>query len=355
MIALPKDELPFHEIDLNSQSTELENIIISQPKKPHRGLHVSEELLPGISPLILEEPIQVLMLSPSVEKMLISFNKTALKDLLQLNAQEWVLFKGVGQERLEEIHDKLDSYLKSHAQVSTKCIDFASLIRVLVGSCQRKQAFILLDLYGLSDLIAISQAEKGEIRRLTPDEKIVICHHLKQELKASEVSEKLHHAMGEIVQVLVKPWMRQQEGLAQASELMEHFERISKEPSITPKVLKFICEVFLDESCVLAPFLEKVAREVYGVDSSAIESYQKLIQKVLTYFGNPKTKYSLSELVRMLQQEFAMDWEGVSEIFIRKALYFSSFFTISRNDLGQLTIEVALSNPSARKMQASHT
>lgn len=300
-----------------------------------------EELSPGISPLVLEEPIQVLMLSPSVEKILFAFDKLFLKDLMNINPQEWVLFKGIGQGHLDEIQEKLKEYLKPHVLTPARWIDFACLVRILVGACNRKQAFVLLDSYGLSDFISLSHAEKIEVRRMSEDEKSLMCQNLRMELKVSRASEKLQQVFGEIVQVLIKPWMRKREGLASTSELMERFERISKDPSITHSVLQFISDVFLDEQCVLSPYLEEVARKVYGVDTNTTMAYQKLIQKVLTYFYNPSTRYSLSELVAMLQQEFAKDWDGLPEIFIRKALSFSSFFYIYRNDLGQLMIQVS--------------
>lgn len=95
-----------------------------QPKKNSRNYSHSrfEQLeLPFDFPfkktmdlLVYREPLQVIGFSKRIESWLLGLGKRVVGDLLESDRQSIIRLKGIGQGHLDEINEKLQSYLDQH-------------------------------------------------------------------------------------------------------------------------------------------------------------------------------------------------------------------------------------------------
>lgn len=293
-----------------------------------------------MQPLVLEEPIQVLNLSPQAEKILINHDKRLVKDLIALGSQELVFLRGMGQGHIDEMQHKLHLYLEKHDK-NARQVDFASLIRILTGMFDRKKMYVLLEKFGLSDLISLTPAENVEVIRLPLDSRLKIAQEARQAIYSSHNIRLLGKLLTDIVDVFIKPWIRKRHGLVTRDELVERLQRISQMPDRAFAILNFLSDVFYDRQFILNRYLFQVTPDIYTSSGEVISFYHKFIQRALTYFPAYTNHYHLSEFVRFLQKEFAQEWNVISEEWIAKALSFSSHFRLRKGPTGELVVRLA--------------
>ncbi len=322
--------------DVPSVKTENDFIVEDQLE-----LDLGDAFREWIEPFILDEPIHVLGLSRHAEKCLTDHGKNVLRDLASSNLQEFVFFKGMGQGHIDEIRQKLKEYLENYPINHCRVIDFASWIRTLVASLERKKTRVSLDFYGLADLISLSPAESVEVRRLTLDKKQEWLQEMREYFMQSKKGDSVKINMQKIVDVFVKPWLRMRQGFATKEELTERFLRISYNPALTEQALHFLSVFYFDEGYPLKGYLLQTDQDLFFADQHHVESFHAVISKACSYFYKPKIFYPFAELIRLLQREFACAWIDLDQNFIEKTLKLSSLFQVYKGKQGSLIISLA--------------
>lgn len=293
-----------------------------------------------IKPLVLEEPIQVLRLSQHAEKTLRIHEKLVLRDLIKLNQQEFIFIRGLGQGHIDEIKQKLQTYLADQLIQTKPHIDWTSLIRILSGSMAKLKLALIFEPFGLDAFISLSSAEQLEMRRLSHEERLKLHQEAEEEICSSRNKHVIHDILTDFLNVIIKPWVRRREGLATDDELLERLQRSCQNPELTAPMLSFISEVFFKHQCVFNSYLTEIRPGLYGIDSGIKWMYQSVIQKALTYFYKPYIVYELEELVEFLFKEFALKWENVSCAFISKVLQFDGVFRVCKNEEHRLIVKL---------------
>ncbi len=293
-----------------------------------------------IYPFFLDEPIEVLELNKVAEKVLAHNDIKCLRNLLEHNLEDFVS-KGVGLGHIDEIRKKLSDYLANKDPHKSYEIDFASLLRVLLAGISRKKAYLVLLTYDLQDLISLLPSESLELKRLSESKhQEWICEALDgltSPCKILFVKKKIE----EIADNLFIPWMEKRLGFAALSELMEHMEDLSLDPSISERVLIFLSEVYFSGSFPLDICLPQPVKGVYAKDNYSSDNFHQIHAKALSYFYSPSSKYSLEELRQWMQREFAKQWQGFPEGTVEKVLTLSPAFYVWKNPHGQIEIKLS--------------
>lgn len=289
-----------------------------------------------IESFTLSEPIHVLNLSKPLEKNLIEQGLLSLRALIEKDLSELIFIKGFGQGHIDEIGLKLANYVQGRELYKKDTIDFASLIKCLAASIDRKLVKEGLKDFDLDELIELSPVEGMEIRRLTLEKRNDLKKKFLSELKLK--TEMLEKMMGDIIDVFIKPWLRNRHGLATRAELYERLQRMSDDPEVSTHTLKLIQTL---DTNFLVPHIFQIEEELYCVDEMSCKGFFKVIDKAQTYFYKPYLSYDLSELILWIEREFARDWEGYSEGFIEKALRLSPRFRVRKGEEGVLVIRLA--------------
>lgn len=311
-----------------------------QPANPQIEFEFEMEFRKQLPPLFMQEPIQVLNLSSQAEKILLAQDKRTLQDLTKLNAQDLGLLKSLGQGLIDEMQHKLQVYLEKNSK-NQGHVDFASLIRILTGTFDRKKIYVLLERFGLADLISLTPAENIEVIRLPLESRLKIAQETRQEIYSPQNIRLLGRILIDVADVMIKPWIRKRQGLVTREELIERMQRISQTPDRTFAILNFLSDVFYDRQFILNRYLFQVTTDVYTSTSETISFYHKFIQRALSYFPHRNTYYSLNEFIVFLQKEFAQEWDSISDDWISKALSLSSLFRLRKASSGELVVRLA--------------
>lgn len=285
-------------------------------------------------PLILLEPIQVLSLSSQTEKILEGYNKRSLKDLLDLNLNDLVFFKGIGQGHVDEIRQKLEHYIEGKSLEKSTTIDFISLIRILTAQLDRRKVFIYLDSFGLGDTLSLSPSDSVEVRRLSSEEKNNACQEIKEHLQDPIYFNLMQKIFKEIFQVFVQPWMQQRDGLATAEEVIERLQRQSLEPAQTSLIIEWLNGLFF-EGTLFSCFLQEIEPSLYAVDSSIVANYKSISEKAFSYFYKLETGYLVSEFIELLAKEFSRQWVSYQDRLVNKILMYNpAFYSLKKRSSG---------------------
>lgn len=290
---------------------------------------------------LVREPIHVLGLSRHAERCLLEHDKHVLRDLLHTDLREFVFFKGMGQGHIDEIQQKLKSYLDGRALQNCRQVDFCAWIRSLMADADRKKAYVCLELYQLADLLSLSPAENVEVRCLTLEKKQEWIEAALAQFRSEKYRQVVSIDMNRIVNIFVKPWMRQRFGFATQHELLERLEKISENSQVTSLAFNFFSEVYFDRVSPLNYFLYQVDEELYCADESSARQYRLIVERAHSYFYKSQISYTLPQLVNLLAREFAKDWQGFAQGFLEKVLRQSSRFRTRRAASGQLIIRLA--------------
>ena len=286
----------------------------------------------------LDEPITVLSLSAMAEKGLAENGIQVLKDLVGADQQELLFAKGLGQGHLDEIQQKLQDYLGDSPLHHCSTIDTIGLLRCLFSGIKPKQAVLCLEPFGLDSLFSLSPAESVEIRHISDEQRKKQRKDVLMEITAEKRRRLLMEKLGDVADVFIRPWMRSRNGLATQAEIEERLSNVSEDSIMAEKVFKFFCEVYFEGNFCLRKMLSEVDEELFAADAKVRESYLAVVSRAKSYFYDVKVSYSLDELVRYVEQEFAKRWEGVPDGFTAKALRLASTFRVRKGKSGSLMV-----------------
>lgn len=304
------------------------------------GLHFD----PSIESFLPRESIQVLGLFRHAEKCLLENGKKILRDLIDVDLQEFIFFKGMGQGYVDEIRSKLAAYLEGRTIWRTETLDFASWIRSLVGGLDRKKTAAVLREFRLGDLIELSAVENIEIGRISPDQLQQYKNELFSTLQTTQ-RELFFQDFKRIVDVFVKPWIRNRLGLATSDEILERIEKVSLDPAYMEPALFFFESVFRindkPSTSILQSHLFSVDNHLFSADRYIKKHYHWVNQAASSYFYKMGICYTFSELVSFIEREMALEWVSVANGFVEKALRLSPHFRVRKDFNGKLVIRCA--------------
>ncbi len=291
-----------------------------------------------MEPFIVKEPIQILNLSKQAEKCLIDNGKGQLRHLIEADLRSFVFFKGMGQGHLDEIKQKLTQYLEGHSLKQATKVDFASWMKTLIAAQDRKRCFVLLEQYELTELVTLTPAEGAEMRRLTPEKRQ---QWIAEMVKiVDERGGEVRNDFATLMEVFVKPWIRARGGYATRRELEERFMQVSEDPRLTPRVLAFLTDLFLDRSDYTR-FLVSADADLFCADAGQVDAYQMIVNQVNSYFYQPQVSYRLQDLIAWIERELAAKWLGFPDTFLEKLLRLSPRYRIRKAPDGKLHIRLS--------------
>ncbi|MBA3958168.1 MAG: hypothetical protein H0X51_07235 [Parachlamydiaceae bacterium] len=288
-----------------------------------------------------KEPIQVLELSPLAERCLMAHGKTILQDLLQTNFQSFLTLKGMGQGLLDEMRQKLHTYVAGRSTERCEEIDFASWMRTLLAGLERKKAFVLLQHHGLGDLIHLSTMEMAEVGRLSFEKKQEWIRDIGSQLQTSARKQICMNGLEAVCNAFIKPWMRSRLGLATIHELTEAVQCMSLDPQHATEAMRFLSATYFDHQFPLKHLLHEVAPNLYSSDHHTSCDYRSIEEKALSYFYHPSVHYPLSHLILLIEREFACAWVGFPEGLIEKVLKKSPSLRVRKEGNHVLTVRLS--------------
>lgn len=287
-----------------------------------------------MEPFILEEPIQVLGLSRHAEKSLLDQRKLLLRDLAGKDLRR--IIPGVGQGHLDEISQKLGDYLSHKEAQRSYQFDPGSWLRSLCPFEQRKQCHLLLESYGLQELLPLTPAEVTEVRRLPPDQKKKWHAEGLSFLKSPACRTSILKALHNMASAFLKPWIQGRKGLATENEVVERLEKRFIEPRLVEPFLRLLSQAL--GNTAFAACLWLADQQVYTAERWQAEAFRKICGCAATYFKSSGQKFLFSHLLSLVERELARDWLGYPEGFIAKSLRLSASFSIRKDETGCLAM-----------------
>lgn len=292
-----------------------------------------------IPPFFHNEPIQVLGLSRHAEKCLLDHGKHLLRHLINLDIKQFVFLKGMGQGHIEEIKDKLKSYIADRRTDRAFRIDFSGWIRSLSSiPISKKKIFVCMDLYHFSHLFPLPPAELAEIRRLSVEQKSYWIQECLMELLTEQKRMSIIQNLSAISDVFIKPWVHGRLGFATQDELSERIERLSEDQEAAKNAMQFFSEIYFEKQFPLKSILCQAEENIYCLNENIKKLYLIVINLAKTYFYKSTVSYTLSELKTLITREAALYWIGFAEGFIEKVLRNSSHFIVRKQNSGKLEV-----------------
>lgn len=320
---------------------QLSVVAVEEEEELQLSLDLGDEWKGKIDSFVPQEPIQVLGLSKPAEKCLLEQGKTRLKDLIDADLRSFIFFKGMGQGHLEEIKQKLAQYLDGRSTQRCSTVDFHAWIRSLIATLERKKIFVLFDSYELTELVALNPAEAMEVRRLTLEKRQEWVRDAIALLSHDEIKSQVVQNMRAIVNILVKPWVRERGGFVTRSELEERLQQISPGQTVVDKTLSLFSDLYFDKQFPLGCQLVAITENLYCCDQFLFASYYEIMRRAAPYFYKSDVRYYLDELVHFLEKEMALEWHGYHEGMVRKVLRMSPQFRVRKQDHHRLVISLA--------------
>jgi len=293
-----------------------------------------------IESFLVREPVQVLGLSRHAEKCLLERGKAVLKDLIGVNLRDFAFIKGMGQGHIDEVQQKLNTYLEGRVLGRSYTVDFYAWIRSLVAALDTKKTFVGLERFELSEMISLSPSENVEVRRLTLEKKQEWCQEITMQFCEASRQQTVAADMSRIADVFVKPWMRGRLGLATQSELMERLEQVSEKRESTRQALAFFSATYFDRRFPLDFYLYRVVEGIYCIDEATANNYHRIVETARSYFYKTSVEYPLEQLITLLMREFSSEWRDYNELFLTKVLRHSAYFCVRKGMAGQFVIHL---------------
>ncbi|MCB1135020.1 MAG: hypothetical protein KDK78_02025 [Chlamydiia bacterium] len=291
-----------------------------------------------MEPFRMNEPIEVLGLSPVALKGLHDNGRQCLRDLLDIDRSQAMKLKGLGQGHIDETIEKLEAYLEGYPRQRANQADFSGLVMSVVGTAEKKSAHLWLSKYKLEDLLPLTAADQAEIRHLNAAQRGELASNIASELAGERTGRFVKGCIQTLIEVFVKPWMRKRQGMASTRELYERLERVSRDAGRARSTLNYVMEVFYQGESPFKKNVTEVEPGIFVVDRYVALAYRRVLNCAKTYFYKDGISYSLAELESYIARECARKWEGFPEGFIVQVLRRSPSFRVRKAENGKLMV-----------------
>lgn len=284
-----------------------------------------------VQPFFLDEPIQSLGLSLLAEKCLENHGKHFIRDLVYDDLAQYAFMRGFGQGHLVELREKLAAFLKGRDLELATTIDFGSWVRVLTAEGDRRKWYLLMDRFGLADLVSLSNSEAADLKKLTPSQKNAWEHQAIELIDQT----KLIQIWKNLAACFLLPWMRSRLGVATKQEIRERLIRISEDQKQAEQVIHFM------ESVLNEAFLISIHDSLYASDPQTASEFCQVLTHAVSYFYKSDAKFTLKQLISWIERDFAKQWTAFPEGFVEKVLRNATEFLVRKDEKGQLLVYLA--------------
>lgn len=278
-------------------------------------------------PYVDQEPIQVLQLVKPIERSLLGFGVKTIGALKQANLHALKL----GQGHIEDVQDKLKTYLLGKPIKKAASIDFLSLVKCLFGDKEKIKAYVTLQPFGLHEWIFLTPSESMEIKRSPLSVKREWVYETENALKIEQ--EKIRHYFQEIISTWISPWIHARGGIATRDELNEYLNLRSQDPLVAEKTLELLSFMDLYSSLIDLGDCLTSSKE----DEA---NYQEILSIAKSYFISPYAEYALDELGALILKELVLKWNSSPLQTVIRILKTSSYFEVFRNRLGSWQVRL---------------
>ncbi len=258
-------------------------------------------------------------------------------DLVRLDFRELVFGKVLGQGHIDEIGQKLSSYIQGQEKERTRRLDIASWVRGLCGELETKRAYLLCERFGLHDCCPVSIGELGEIKRASSEIRLRWTEEALRQLRHTPRLSK----WAEIVSAFLVPWMRQRQGIASLAQLTERLQQVSIQKELVSPFLKLLREL-LQCSCPFAIVLPIAEGELFCEGEEPLRLYREVLDLCRSYFRPACSQYSLRHILQLITQEMTKRWETIDAPFVERCLRLSSNIVIRKIPKVGLVVRIAL-------------
>jgi hypothetical protein len=328
-IHLEKNALRAHAIDIRA----------AQPQPIEATFFVSEQLtLPfavlygqeSSEPFKWHEPIHVLKLSSQAQQRLLDSGKSRIRDIICIDLSQ---LKGFGQGHIDEIRQKLAAYCGQETRTSPE-VDFASLIRCIVGDLEAQSSSLFLSQYGLEKLVSLSQNDVAAMRHLSITQRQEMQQALCRTLMSADRRQLIEGCLLQVVQRWIWPWMHLRLKIATRFELDDRLEVLALDPARVKPVIDVLGALYFESGFPLEKWLHEVEEGVYCADAETASAYREVIVRAKSYFYRAGLHYPLPHLITLLECEFASQWQGFAEGFVEKVIVTSALFSARKENPG---------------------
>lgn len=289
----------------------------------------------------LLEPIQLMGFSPQIERCLLENKVFALKELISLGVDDLQHIKGIGQGHIIEIQEKIASRLKGRALRKCKSVDFQALLKIIVGSFERKKMWVLLNKFDLSDEICLSPLENSEIKRLNHDRRLEWEKQAFDHLHTEAKQQQLADCLEQVSRIFIIPWIERRGGIASQIEIEERLLRMSEKPEKTEAVFHFFSHLYYHDLFPFTTLINEVEDGLFSSGQAISTAYQNVCELAQTYFYRRGVSYPFEDLERRIILEFSIRWVSFPKGFIAKVLRLSPRFRLIRSSSGSLDIKLS--------------
>lgn len=320
------------------------------------SLDLGEGWRDWIPPCYLDEPIELLRLSITLQKKLREENCSTIGEVCQ-----WISFwkpsaaelpDSLGLGHRDELHKALSDYLAAYCEEPHRAweIQLSSWIRCsLCLALSPSEALLLLDSYGLADLYRSDVAyEWDKVRRYAGEaRREAIAAALAKWRQHEGQQSWIRNRWRQLSSAFLIPWMSRRGGLASEEELLE---RLSARCSGTVEQLSAWLLLLDQYGQGWRQQLPSDGRALFFADATYKKLFGRLSRQIDSYFYDEALCYRTSELLGWLASEQARLWEEQDPTAIERFLLLSHRYECFKDRSGQLCVRLAPSYwPSSAK------
>jgi len=266
---------------------------------------------------------------------------TRVSDLMAIDWSACACSGVLGQGHIDEVKEALANFLDGRELSFATSVDFFTLVLRSIESISSKEAFLILEKYGLENLVVLSTAERVELRRLSQGERQRLVEQIKQKLLNESDQGDILESIAKVHAVFLKPWMRQRAGIAREYEVLERLLAIGENGDKTLGCLRYFADLFYGGEYAFYHDLAAIDDELLCVDSDVLSRYQQISRCAESYFHRGSDCYALDALIGFVCRELARCWIYVEELFIEKTIRCNSRFFVFRSKEGKRFVEIA--------------
>lgn len=280
----------------------------------------------GVDAMELYEPVQILPLSERARNLLLENGIYTVQMLMQA-VEQGLQLKGLGQGYVDEVVSCLKTTCQGKPLYHLRVVHFASFVRCVVGSLDRVSVSLALQPYGLQGLLPLTPAQAASTRHLSADGVLKMRQAAEEALLHSDRIAFVRDRLAYLAERLVLPWVRKRGGLVTEAQLAERTRQLSVGQN-AEGCCKFLSEVYGKRGQLFSGSLIEVSGSLLAVSGPVAVWAEEVVQRTGKYFYQEGLSYNYSQLIQLLETDFARSWKTFPEGFIARVLSaHPAFFT----------------------------
>lgn len=276
----------------------------------------------GIMPsLRLSEPVEVLSISASALDHLQDLGIQTVGEVFDRSEELGGEFSGAVARHLADLRDPF------------RCqeVEFASLVRILLGDLDRVGVHLFLRSYCLEQLLPLRRHEMAALQRLRLWQRERRREEIVAILRERERQERLFAVLRQVHAEFVAPWLARCLGFAAKRALNNRLRAVCADRPTMERVIHLLNETFAPgKKEIWSLLLQPVAKGVYSLNVDVAAHYEMVVAHAKTYFYHRTVHYPLAQLVALVAQEVARRWRGFPAGFVERVIRHDPAFRLRR-------------------------